>query len=650
MSEQTNNIIRFNYSVDPTTTNVLNNPWITYHTDTTQNTVTGVGEAYWRTITFNFTGKAPFSGVFRIKVNENGIPDTSVFESISGDEVTNVSYNNDTLYIDMGVMRNFSTATENTTYTETEPAGTWSYVQSGYVIHYWRTITFNFTGKAPYSGVFRIEVDEDGVPVEPFNFESISGDEVEKLSYGSLTVNIINETLIAAGILSNFPTATENTVYTETDVAGTWSYTASTTTEPGYEYYEVELYVNSDATTFGLGSLNSDEYITSIVFDTYSITSIPDGGVFSYCRNLASVILPNNLEYIGTHTFYYTNISQITLPSTLEEIGTRALYLSNLSITSLATFPPTIYENSINNTTTLTIHETALQAYINSDWADYLVRISTLETPTYDNVLKFNYSEDPTEMLKNLWVNSCTDTSANTIVGVGEHTEPGYMSLGELQKLIDNWTPEQSVNAEKKSKAIDNAGGLSPYLISNGWTSEEVNEFMSIYNEDSSNAYVICYIETDSEDYEDIMKFIETEVIVYDHYEVTLYINSALNTFETTMFADDDNITSVEFDYDVTSIIDDAFNGCENLSSVTLTSTVPPTIGEDTFSLISPNAVLYVPNDSITTYQTSGFGDYFGEIRGTSPVPPTPFRGYGFNRTNMIDIDYLNEIRIRYNR
>ena len=35
----------------------------------------------------------------------------------------------------------------------------------------------------------------------------------------------------------------------------------------------------------------------------------------------------------------------------------------------------------------------------------------------------------------------------------------------------------------------------------------------------------------------------------------------------------------------------------------------------------------------------------------TPPEPPIPpFKGYGFNRTNMIDIDYLNEIGIRFNR
>lgn len=573
MSETLNNIISFDYSVDPTT--LMSDIWITTSTDTAQNTVTGVGE---RTVT-----------------------------------------------------------------------------------HYWRTITFEFTGKSAYAGVFRIEVDEHGVPVSPYNFESISGDEVTEVSYmvgGLLGFGNVE----AAGLLTDFPTATENTTYTEKEVAGTWSYVASTTTGTDYDHYEVELYVNSDATTFTPSPFNSDENITSIEFDTYSITSFVDGGVLANCLNLTSAILPNNLEYIGASAFYNTPISQITLPSTLEEIGVYAFYgtnisqitlpstlteigdnalnINNLSITSLATVPPTIHTQSISNTTTLTIHETALQSYINSDWSNYVTSISTIETPTYDNVLKFDYRVDPTSKLDNLWVNSCTDTEANTIEPVGEHTEQGYMSYSELNDLRNQWTPKQGESAEKTRKSIDNAGGLSPYLISMGWTSEEVNEFMSIYDNDSISAYVTCYIETGSEVYEDIMAFIETTVTTYDHYEVTLHLNSAISSFESLMFAEDTDILSVEFPASITYIGDDAFNGCTSLASVTMNQPTPPTLGDDVFKLVS--ATLFVPEGSIQIYRQ--------ELGGTFPtIKPIklPANSFGFNLSRMGDVDYARQGVVR---
>lgn len=669
MSEQTNNIIRFNYSVDPTT--LMSNSWITTNTDTTQNTVTGVGGSYWRTITFDFTGKNPFSGVFRIKVDENGIPDTSVFESISGDEVVQVHYGSDILQFNGsnagagGICTNFSTATENTTYTETTIAGTWSYVQSDYVItHYWRTITFDFTGKGTFVGVFRIEVDNTGVPIEPYNFESISGDEVTDVNYGDGDRLALIGTN-GGGELSNFSTAVEGQTYTETaqEPNGTWSYVASTTTETIYDHYEVELYVKPDITTFPKNLFYADNNITYIEFDTYSITSIEDGdkntGAFLHCVNLVSIILPNNIEYIGNFAVSETGISQITLPSTLEEIGSDGLN-GVFSITSLAIVPPTIYPGSISLNTTLTIHETALQSYINSDWADYVTSISTIETPTYNNVLKFNYSEDPTEMLKNLWVNSCTDTSANTVVGVGEHTEEVTVTHYWRTVTFD-FTGKAPFGGVFKIEVDEDGVPVEPYNFES-LSGDEVKDVQYTYNTDSlvfqgGNAGAECnnfstatenttYTEQElagTWSYVASTTTTTETVTTYDHYEVTLYINSALNTFETTMFADDENITSVEFDYNVTSIIDDAFNGCENLSSVTLTSTVPPTIGEDTFSLISPDAVLRVPNDSINLYLGSPvWSSAFNVI---SPIKPSPVRGYGFNLTKMVDVDYKDERR-----
>ena len=72
--------------------------------------------------------------------------------------------------------------------------------------------------------------------------------------------------------------------------------------------------------------------ITSVVFHnnpTPAANPVELGRwVFSYCRELQSVRLPQNIVSIPEYTFYYcTSLLNIPLPLSVEEIGERAFYL-----------------------------------------------------------------------------------------------------------------------------------------------------------------------------------------------------------------------------------------------------------------------------------------------------------------------------------
>lgn len=90
---------------------------------------------YFRTITCEFFGKSAFAGTFKIEVDASGVPVSPLnYESLSGDEISSVAYyeNDNELQVNgtndgVAVMHNFSTATEDTTYNERDPEGTWSY-------------------------------------------------------------------------------------------------------------------------------------------------------------------------------------------------------------------------------------------------------------------------------------------------------------------------------------------------------------------------------------------------------------------------------------------------------------------------------------------------------------------------------------------
>ena len=66
----------------------------------------------------------------------------------------------------------------------------------------------------------------------------------------------------------------------------------------------------------------------------------------------------------------------------------------------------------------------------------------------------------------------------------------------------------------------------------------------------------------------------------------------------------DTGLISIEIPKSVTSIGNWAFNSCSCLTSVTFTRETPPTLGADVFDYCHEDLVIYVPADSLTTYQT----------------------------------------------
>ncbi len=74
-------------------------------------------------------------------------------------------------------------------------------------------------------------------------------------------------------------------------------------------------------------------------------------------------------------------------------------------------------------------------------------------------------------------------------------------------------------------------------------------------------------------------------------------------------------LTSVTIPNSMTSIGNSAFEGCSGLTSIYSLATVPPSAGNDTFySQLYSDATLYVPQGSLTAYQTADIWKNFSNI------------------------------------
>ena len=82
------------------------------------------------------------------------------------------------------------------------------------------------------------------------------------------------------------------------------------------------------------------------------------------------------------------------------------------------------------------------------------------------------------------------------------------------------------------------------------------------------------------------------------------------------MFYGCKKLTSLVIPSNISSIEDSAFNGCSGLTSITVDSTTPPTLGGTYVFEDTNNCPIYVPDDSVSEYKTaSKWSEYASRIK-----------------------------------
>jgi hypothetical protein len=102
-----------------------------------------------------------------------------------------------------------------------------------------------------------------------------------------------------------------------------------------------------------------------------------------------------------------------------------------------------------------------------------------------------------------------------------------------------------------------------------------------------------------------------------------------------------------------TELIDSyAFNDCSNLKEVTCTAVIPPELTIETwpeetspFHNTPENKTLYVLKDSVEAYKNSLWANDFSYIL-PIPDPEPPTHSYGFNLSQMKNVDYAKQGKV----
>ncbi len=96
----------------------------------------------------------------------------------------------------------------------------------------------------------------------------------------------------------------------------------------------------------------------------------------------------------------------------------------------------------------------------------------------------------------------------------------------------------------------------------------------------------------------------------------SITIPVSVTTIEKLAFCDCDNLKSIIIPVSVTSIEGYTFYGCSGLTTITCESATPPTISNTTFGNVDKSTPLYVPQESIATYQAADGWKEFTNIVG----------------------------------
>ena len=311
-------------------------------------------------------------------------------------------------------------------------------------------------------------------------------------------------------------------------------------------------------------------------------TTLGDDGTFTECSSITSIIIPNNLTTINNSAFSYcSGLTSVTIGEGVTTIGEKAFF-NCTSLTDI-TIP-----NSI-----ITI----------GDWAfHYCLSLTSLTIP--DNVTSigresFYYCSNLIDL-----------TLGNSLTTIGER------AFGLCDGLINVTIPDSVTTIGEE--CFSHCSGLRSVTIGDGVTTISTNAFeycknlISVTIPDSVttigfNAFYTCYFMLNNfinnSSLDEVSNNYWGAIILDSENDGLCIKNNSLLRYRGTS-------NSVTIPSGVTSIGENAFNGCSDITSVTIPNSVT-TIGNSAFIDCTGLTSITIPN-SVTTIEGNAFNNCSG--------------------------------------
>jgi len=381
---------------------------------------------------------------------------------------------------------------------------------------------------------------------------------------------------------------------------------------------------------------------------TYSVTSI-GYWAFEDCSGLTNIDIPNSVTTIGDGAFVgCTSLTNIDIPNSVASIYNYAFFgCSGLTSISVSSDNPTYDSRNNCNAIIETASNTLITGCMNTVIPNSITSIGD-DAFAFCNSLTSITIPNLVTSIGGMAFYGCSNlanlTIGNSVTTIGEEAFSGCNSLTEIYCLAlappslgssdafygcsdaTLYMPDIALEAYKAAdywKDFTNIVGM-PYTFEVGGTSYHATTMSTasvMANNDGGTLYSGDVVIPDSVTYAG-MTFAVTgiENNAFDGcYELTnITIPNSVETIGEQAFQGCTGLTSVTIGSGVTAIGTKAFNYCNALEIVKCLGTVPPVMASaDCFSTAAYNrATLLVPRNTEATYAASDYWYKFAHIEG----------------------------------
>ena len=361
---------------------------------------------------------------------------------------------------------------------------------------------------------------------------------------------------------------------------------------------------------------------------TYSVTRI-DEYAFDFCAGLTSVDIPNSITSIGQGAFREcTGLTSVTIPNSVTSIG-EFVFQNCTSLTSVA------IGNSVTNIEWCTFYGcsklTAVHISDLAAWCRIAFDDSFANPLSYAHNLYLNGTlitdlviPDGVTSIKHFAFRGCSSltsiTIPNSVTSIGRSafsscsslnsitipnsvTSIGYAAFSDCSSLTSITIPNSVTSIE--DYAFSNCSSLTSVTIPNSVTSIGKNAFKQ---NSSYSKLTYIYVEGGNAIYDsrnDCNAIIESATNTLIVGCKNTLIPSGITTIEDNAFYLCEDLTSITLPNSVTTIGERAFWWCRGLTSITCEAVNPPTLGEDVFYYVNKSIPLYVPAGSVDAYKAA---------------------------------------------